>query len=289
MSQKRIMIVGAAGQLGFDLCHAMKEYYEIIAVDRGDCDVADRDVVSAVIQKARPDVVINLAAFHETEKCEREPERAFSVNALGAYYVAIAARAVGATVFFMSTDYAFDGSKDFFVETDTPRPLNIYGASKISGEHLTRIGNPEGWRIIRTSWMFGAHMAGKLNFPQMMLTRALRGEVLRVVDDQVGSPTYARDLAEKIKELIERDAPCGVYHITNAGSCSWYAFAKKIFELSGVIPKELIPIMTKESGTIIARPRVSVLKSARLQELGIAPLRHWHDALAAYLDEIKEK
>ncbi len=289
MPRKRIMIVGAAGQLGFDLCRTMKERYNIIAVDRGECDVADRDAVSAVIHKARPDIVINLAAFHETEKCEREPERAFAVNALGAYYVAVAARMAGAQVFFMSTDYAFDGSKEFFVEDDTPRPLNIYGASKVTGEHLTRIGNPEGWRIVRTSWMFGVHMAGKLNFPQMILARARRGEILRVVDDQIGSPTYARDLAEKITELIERESPCGIYHITNAGSCSWYEFAKKIFELSGVTPKELIPITTKESGTTIARPRRSVLKSMRLQELGIAPLRPWQDALAAYLDEIKKR
>lgn len=283
------MIVGAAGQLGFDLCRAMKERHEIIAVDRGDCDVADRDAVCAAVQKARPDIVINLAAFHETEACERDPERTFSVNALGAYHLAVAARAAGAVIFFMSTDYAFDGSKDFFVENDAPRPLNIYGASKIAGEHLTRIGNPEGWRIVRTSWMFGAHMSGKLNFPQMMLARARHGEILRVVNDQIGSPTYACDLAEKTKELIERDAPCGIYHITNAGSCSWYEFAKKIFELSGITPKELIAITTKESGTTIARPRVSVLKSTRLQELGIAPLRPWQDALTAYLDEIKER
>lgn len=286
---QKILIVGADGQLAFDLIRVLKPDYEVIEARYADFDVSDCVKTRAFIAHAHPDIVINTAAYNKTEEAERNPEKSFQVNALGAHSVASAAAGIGAEIFYFSTNYVFDGTKEQFSEDDHPNPLNVYGASKYAGEMLVHIANQKSF-IIRTSNLFGTHQGGGgkgYNFVSMMLEKAKHNEEIRVVNDQFGSPTYTHDLALKIKELIEHVIPPGTYHISNSGSCSWYEFAEKIFELSGVHPPALVPIPTPEGALLIKRPRTAALVSKKLPALGIAPLRSWQDALAAYFDELK--
>ncbi|MDO8676893.1 MAG: dTDP-4-dehydrorhamnose reductase [Candidatus Azambacteria bacterium] len=281
--KKKVLIVGSAGMLAFDLIKIFTGDYEIIRADRQDFDVSDWPAVSRFVAAVRPDIVINTAAYHKTEECELNPEKSFAVNAIGAYNVAKAAADVNAKSVFFSTDYVFNGSKEFFTESDAPSPLNIYGASKLAGEILTRMAN-ENYYIIRTSWLYGSHQSSKgYNFVSLMLEKAKNSEKIKVVDDQFGSPTYTHDLALKIKELIEKKAPSSVYHITNGGSCSWYEFAKKIFELSNLKPN-LEETKSSDSPLKIKRPKYSILISENLKKQGIETLRPWPEALSAYLE-----
>lgn len=282
-----ILITGAAGQLAHDLIDVLKDEYSLALADRDAFDITDRQAAEHFIRNAKPDVVIHTAAFHNTDECEADPERAFRVNALGTYYVAKGAAGAGAKFFFISTDYVFDGEKEFFTEEDTPRPLNIYGASKLAGEHLSRIAC-ERSMIIRTSWLYGKSVSKKgHNFVELMLDKARRGEDIEVVDDQRGAPTSAHDLAVKIREFIKRDAAPGMYHLVNNGSCSWYEFAEEIFRGSSITPPSLRRISTAERLGPARRPRSSVLKSVMLPRAGIAPMRPWKEALADYIKEVQ--
>ncbi|MDP3770302.1 MAG: dTDP-4-dehydrorhamnose reductase [bacterium] len=283
---KKILIVGSDGQLAFDLIRVLKPDYEIIEAKHSDFDVSDFFATRKFIEHIRPDIVINTAAYNKTEEAERDPKKSFDVNAIGAYHVAYAASSVGAKVFYFGTNYVFDGTKDKFSEEDTPNPLNVYGASKFAGEGLTKIANKKAF-IIRTSNLFGIHQGGKgYNFVSLMLEKAKSGEEVKVVNDQFGSPTYAYDLALKIEELIDRNIAPGTYHITNSGLCSWYEFAEKIFELSGVHPRALTPVSSERiSG--MKRPRNTTLVSKNLSAVGIAPLRSWQEALAVYFHELR--
>lgn len=282
----KIIIVGANGQLAFDLKKVFVSDHEVIGATRADFDVADGISVGNFIKDRAPDIVINTAAFHKTEECESNPEHSFAVNAVGAYNIAKAAADINAKIVFFSTDYVFDGSKEFFTESDTPNPLNVYGASKLAGEILTKTAN-ENYYIIRTSWLYGSRKSGKgYNFVSLMIEKAKNGENIKVVNDQFGSPTYTYDLALKIKELIDKKAPSGIYHITNGGSCSWYEFAKKIFDFGN--PKaNLAAISSKDRQSKVKRPKYSVLKNANLKNAGIAGMRPWQEALKEFLTDNK--
>jgi len=284
MSKSKILIIGSTGQLAFDLIRVLKEDCEVIGASRADFDVTDRSAIENFIKNHRPDIVINTAAFHKTEECELNPEKSFAVNAIGAFNAAKAATETGAKIIYISTDYVFDGSKEFFTENDKPNPLNVYGASKLAGEILTKIAN-ENYYIIRTCWLFGIHKSGKgHNFVSLMLEKAKNGETIKAVSDQFGSPTYTYDLAVKIEELIDKKAPPGIYHITNGGFCSWYELTKKIFELSQV-KADLVPVSSQEYPSNIKRPKFSVLKSEKLKAVTLDDLRPWEEALAAYFEE----
>lgn len=284
---KKILIVGADGQLAFDLIRVLKADYEVIEARQSDFDITDFLATRNGIERMCPDLVINTAAYNKTEEAECHPEKSFRVNALGAYHVAYAASSVRSPVFYFGTNYVFDGTKERFSEEDCPHPLNVYGASKLAGEGLTKIANNNTF-IIRTSNLFGAHQGGKgYNFVSLMLEKAKSGEEVRVVNDQFGSPTYAHDLALKVKELIDRDIAPGTYHIANSGSCSWHEFAEKIFELSDTHPRTFTAIPTTEGISGMKRPRNTTLISKKLAALGIVPLRPWQEALAAYFDELK--
>ncbi len=277
---KKVLIIGANGQLAFDLIKVFRGDFEIIRATRDDFDIIDAGGTENFIKQSKPYIVINTAAYHKTEECELNPEKSFAVNAIGAFNVAKAAKKIGAKIIFISTDYIFDGSKEYFTESDMPNPLNVYGASKLAGENLTKIAN-ENHYIIRTSWLFGVHRSGKgHNFVALMLEKAKNGEDIKVVNDQFGSPTYTYDLALKIKELIDKKAPAGVYHITNSGSCSWYEFAKEIFKLSG-IKADLEGISSKERPSNIKRPKYSVLIGENL--------RPWQEALNDFVLEYNKK
>ncbi len=279
----RTLLIGSRGQLGSDLCRVCSS--ELVALSHEALDVCNRDHVHTVVRQEAPGLVINTAAYHRVDECESNAARAFEVNALGAKNVADAAREVGAAVMFISTDYVFDGEKGgSYVEEDIPRPLNVYGASKLAGEHLVRQSNPQHF-IVRTSSLFGvAGASGKGgNFVETMIRKARQGEPLRVVDDQVSSPTLTRDLALKLQELAASNR-FGLYHVTNTGQTSWYRFAAKIFELLGIQPS-LAAITSQELGPAARRPQFSVLEHHALTAAGLAPLRPWEEALEAYLAE----
>lgn len=278
----KILIIGANGQLAFDLTRVLKDGHEVISAIRNDFDVTDKGATSKFIEKHKPDIVINTAAYHKTEECESNPEKSFAVNAIGAYNAAKAAADIKAKIVFFGTDYVFDGGKEKFKESDSPNPLNVYGASKLAGEILTRTAN-ENYYIIRTSWLYGSHKSSKgNNFVSLMLEKAKNGENIKVVSDQFGSPTYTRDLAFKIKELIDKKAPSGIYHIANGGSCSWYEFAQRIFEFSGV-KADVSAISSAERQSNLKRPKYSILVSENLNKAGIDELRPWNEALKEFL------
>ena len=280
----KVVIIGANGQLGSDLLLALRDL-EVIPVTRPAIDVTDLASVQTVLSQHRPDVVINTAAFHRVDDIEDDPWPAFRVNALGAYHMALACREIGAALVHFSTDYVFDGRKTSpYVETDAPNPINAYGVSKLAGEHLVRYVLPHHY-IIRTAGLFGVMgSSGKGgNFVETMIRLGREREVVRVVDDQVMCPTYTMDLATTVGQLI-RTGRYGLYHITNTGACTWYTFARAIFEATGASAR-LEPTTTEAFGARADRPRYSVLAHTALLAAGLPDLRPWPEALAAYLEE----
>ena len=257
----KTLILGANGMLGHDLQKVFPD-----AVSRGrDLDIADEALVSTFIQELSPDLVINAAAYTDVDGCEDDRETAGEVNGKALEYIAKACSNVGAVLVHYSTDYIFDGSKEGYVESDQPNPINVYGESKLLGEKniMEHIGD---YRIIRTSWLFGVH--GK-NFVETMLRLSGEMDAVRVVNDQFGRPTYTADLARKTAEIVGL-AP-GIYHITNDGVCSWYEFAAAIID-------NVSPCSSEEFAMRAKRPRYSVLVNTKT-----TPMRHWSDALGEYL------
>ncbi|MDR7539604.1 MAG: dTDP-4-dehydrorhamnose reductase, partial [Armatimonadota bacterium] len=256
----RIAIVGANGRLGQALLRAFDGHHTI-PWTRQDFDIQDHRRAAGAIISMRPHVVINTAAFHHTDACEDDPEKAFSVNAVAVRNIAQACHACGAVLVQVSTDYVFDGQKgEPYEETDPPNPINVYGVSKLAGECFVR-SVCERYYIIRTASLFG-HAEGtrKRSFVEMVLDRAQRNEPIVVVSDVVMSPTYTEDAASMIRRLIEGGAPYGVYHLTNTGSCSWYAFAKAILELAKA-QASLTPTNIQALAPKAARPAFSALIS----------------------------
>jgi dTDP-4-dehydrorhamnose reductase len=284
----RIAIIGANGQLAFDLIRVLRNNYELVKFDYKDFDVADRVKTIDSIVRIKPELVINTTAFHNVEECELDVEKSYRVNAIGAWNVARAANQIGASSIYISTDYVFGNEKKSYTESDRPDPLNVYGASKLAGEILTKIANPN-YYIIRTSALFGIHRSGKgYNFVTMMLKLANENQEIKVVDDQFISPTSTFDLAIKIKELIEKKVPFGIYHITGRGSASWYEFAKKIFELSGLSPN-FKAIKAVDRISRVKRPQSTILENRAIKKLGLEPMRPWLASLEAYLEELNQK
>jgi dTDP-4-dehydrorhamnose reductase len=234
------------------------------------------------VAEAAPDVVVNLAAFHKVERCEEEPGAALSVNAVGAWTVARAARSARARCVFVSSDYVFGGDEPKGYEEDDPvGPVNAYGVSKAAGERLVSLACPDSL-VVRASGLFGhAGSSGKGgNFVETILAKAAAGEPLAVVDDQVTAPTAAYDVAERLLLLLEREAPPGTYHAASTGRCSWFEFARAILDLAG--SRADLTARSSE-GDPVRRPRWSVLVDTQSSRLGLAPMRPWRDALAWYL------
>lgn len=289
---KKVLLVGADGQLSFDLIKVFSadKGYQLLQVRHQELDITNLLACQKYIEETKPNIIINTAAYHNTKSCEENPDIAFMVNAVGAYNLAFLASQIGAKIIFFSSDYVFDGTKLGFAEDDLPNPLNIYGASKLSGEILTKTYN-KNYYIIRTTGLYGQKVSGKgHNFVLMMLEKAKRGEQIQVVNDQFCSPTYTVDLAKKIKEILDKNVPSNIYHIVNQGNVSWYQFAKKIFELAN-LAVDLIPVKTNDSisegkNLFIKRPKYSVLISKNLEKVGIKPLRNWEEALKDFIKEI---
>jgi len=260
--------------------------WRVVPLTHADIEVEDYESVREALGKHRPDCVINTAAFHDVIACEAQPERAFAVNAVGAWNVARVCAELGATLVHLSTDYVFDGGKGRpYVEDDLPRPSNVYGVSKLAGEHLIRYTLAQHF-VVRTSGLYGAHPCRAKkgeNFVGFMLRLAReRGEV-RVVTDEVLTPTYTLDLARQVALLAQTEYH-GLYHATSGGECSWYEFARAIFDLTGT-PVSLQPTTAGEFPRPVKRPAYSVLENRALQELGLDRMRPWREALEAYLKE----
>jgi dTDP-4-dehydrorhamnose reductase len=280
----RAAVIGSTGQLGQDLMRVLGE--DAVGLTHQDLDVTDGVGVASAMHSLKPDWVINTAAYHRVDDCEVNPSLSFAANALGALNVARAASDVGAGVVFFSTDYVFGGGEQDrnqpYEEGDTPAPLNVYGVSKAAGEQLVAQANAR-HIVVRSAGLYGISTSRKgWTFPELMLEKARTEGRVRVVTDQVLSPTYTADLARKTKELIERDAT-GLFHLANAGECSWFEFAKGVFELAGVEVK-MEPIETGETRRRARRPSYSALATVRLGDGGPASLRPWREALGDYLE-----
>ncbi|MGB8707151.1 MAG: dTDP-4-dehydrorhamnose reductase [Dehalococcoidia bacterium] len=279
----KVIIIGANGQLGSDLCQELKMYLVIPLLHR-DIEVSDMESVKKVIQINRPDAVVNTAVCH-TDDSETNPDKAYRVNALGARNIAVMAQEVGAKLIYVSSDYVFGADEQCNVpynEFDFPAPINICGRSKLAGEIFVQQFCQKHF-IIRTSALFGvAGSSGKGgNFVETMVKLAKEREELRVVNDQITSPTYTKDLARKITQLINTQY-YGTFHITNRGACSWYEFTREILKQTGS-KTPVIPISSAEYPTPAKRPRFSVLDNYNLRLLAMDDMRLWQDALKDYL------
>ncbi|RDI96150.1 dTDP-4-dehydrorhamnose reductase [Meiothermus sp. QL-1] len=283
-ASSRVAVIGARGQLGSDLVRVLGGHYEVVGFAHEDLEVADPASVKQALGGQAWRAIINTAALHKVETCEAEPERSFRVNALGALYVAQVARACGAKYVYISTDYVFDGAKGApYLESDCPRPLNIYGASKVAGEQLA-LQTLEDALVLRISSVFGrAGASGKGgNFIETILQKARAGGPLRVVADQYMSPSYTLDVARLLLDLLQKDVR-GIVHGANRGVCTWHALAQEAVRLCGLaVPVEPIPASAFPSP--VRRPPYSALGSERLSALGLEP-RPWTEALRDYLRE----
>jgi dTDP-4-dehydrorhamnose reductase len=286
VSGTTIVVIGANGQLGSDLCRQFQAHeHRLVPMTRHDIELRDHDQVARTMEAVRPSVIVNTAAFHKVEACEMDVDQAFQVNSIGVRNLAVVAERIGALLVHMSTDYVFDGESDKpYPETAAPNPINVYGASKVAGEYFVR-NICSRHLIVRTSGLYGlAGSSGKGgNFVETMLRLGRERGIVSVVSDQSLSPTYTPDLAEMIWRLVEAEAQ-GLYHVTNSDSCSWYEFACAIFDLSRAAVA-VKAIDTAATGASVRRPQRSILANRRLAGQGIGPLRPWKQALASYLDQ----
>ena len=274
------LLLGASGMLGKALLEVLQGL-PVVGWSSRDLDITREDQVLNRIRALHPRVIIHAAAWTQVDACEKDPERAYRVNARGTRHVAQAARATGARLVYISTDYVFDGKGNHpYPEDAPPNPLNVYGRSKWEGEQAVLESTPDGL-IVRTSWLFGP---GGANFVDTILQLAQIQSHLRVVADQRGAPTYTRDLAEALRRLLETPAR-GIVHVTNGGDCTWWEFARAILQEAGIQGVAVAPISTLEAGRPAPRPAYSVLDTGRYTCLTGHQLRPWQEALRAYLRE----
>jgi dTDP-4-dehydrorhamnose reductase len=270
----RVLLTGAGGQLGRDLQRRLNEE-EVEAREHSELDITDLSAVLAEVQRVRPDWIINAAAFNEVDAAESREAEAYAVNADGPANLAKAAGRWGAAIVHVSTDYVFDGAKgSAYTEEDQPGPINAYGRSKLAGEQRVLESRAEAL-VVRTAWLYGRH--GK-NFVSAIRAAAARGERLRVVADQVGSPTATADLADAVAGLI-RSPLRGMIHAVNAGACSRYEFARAIVGTRA----EVEPIASADASRPALRPKNSALRSIKWSATGLPEMRPWQEALKDFL------
>lgn len=281
----RIFITGAGGQLGSDLVVEFERdgQHEVIPATHEHLDVSRRDQVLGLITATQPDVIVHPAAWTAVDACEGDPDRAHAVNALGTRHVAEGARRVGAPVFYVSTDYVFDGTKpEPYDEWDVPNPRSMYGRSKLAGERELDAGST----IVRTSWVCGNHGS---NMVKTILRLAAEHDTLSFVDDQRGHPSFTEDLAVAIKQLVVEHRP-GLFHVTNQGVVSWYEFAREVLSAAGDDPERVKPISTADLDPPrpAPRPTNSVLDNAALRLSGLPLLADFREPLARLVTRLRE-
>jgi dTDP-4-dehydrorhamnose reductase len=279
----RIAILGANGQLGSDLIRAFPDW-DVFPFTRESFEVTDHEETRAGLKDARPNIIVNTTAYHRVDDCEVRADLAYGVNVLAVLNLVRIANDLEASLVHFSTDYVFDGkSQTPYVESSPAFPLSVYGNSKLAGEYIVRT-TAKRFFLVRTCGLY-SHVGSRGkggNFVETMLKKARNGESIKVVNDQVLTPTSTATLARQVAELLTTNH-YGLYHITNEGACTWYEFARTIFELSG-LKADLSPTTSDLYKTPALRPRYSVLENARLKELGLNRMPHWRDALAEYLD-----
>lgn len=277
----KAVILGAGGQLASDLVGVIDDW-DWVLLSHEDLDICDHTGVRNAISADRPDVVINTAAFHRVDDCERKIEFAFEVNTFAVRNLAEVCSETECTLVHISTDYVFSGEKrEPYTEDDIPNPLSVYGISKLAGEQFIRNLCSKHF-VVRTSGLYGvAGSSGKGgNFVETMIRLAHKESPIRVVNDQVTAPTYTKDLAGTLRGLVESTS-YGLYHITSGGECSWYEFAKEAINISG-LNADIEPITTQEFGAKATRPAYSVLANNKLKECDVPTMRSWNEALKEY-------
>jgi len=273
----RILILGHAGMLGSDLFLRLCASHDVTGKDTDDFDITSAVACHDIISEVRPEIVINAAAYTDVDGCESNKQKCFSVNADGVKNVALACE--GIKVVHFSTDYVFDGRKGIPYEEDDPcHPVNTYGRSKLEGELFLKVFS-NNFLLIRTAWLYGIN--GR-NFVKTIAEAARTSKTIDVVDDQIGSPTYTWDLAAAVQLLIEGHHR-GVFHVTNSGYCSWYEFAVKILECTGMEGVVVRPIKSDNLTRPASRPLYSVLSCEKFQKITGKSMRHWQNALRDYI------
>src|SRR5919107_1781664 len=269
----RVLITGAAGMVGRALAeHCRARGDEVFAFDRAGLDVTDERAARETFSRLRPDAAVNCAAWTDVDGCELDPQRAFLVNSQGVEILATASRLAGASFLTVSTDYVFDGRREnhFYTQRDDPHPLSAYGAAKLEGERRAQLASAR-TSVVRTGWIFGP---GGRNFLATVVERARRGEPLKAISDSYGTPTYAGDLAARLRELAALDLP-GVYHVVNAGDgTSYEGFARAAAEAAGAGQAQIEGVLMNSLRRPAPRPRNSRLRCLLSEGLGLAPLRH---------------
>jgi len=288
----KVLITGKDGQVGRDLSNTVPAEIDLLAFGHRDMDISSPDAVNRIIHSEKPDVIINAAAYTAVDKAESDPENAFAINATAAGLLATAASAVSARFIHLSTDFVFDGTKSTpYHPGDAIAPLSVYGKSKAAGEELVRELHSDSSIIIRTSWVYSA--TGN-NFVKTMLRLMKERNEVRVVADQIGSPTWSRNLARSIWSLADSNIQAGTYHWADTGIASWYDFAVAIHEEASSI--ELLknevtihPIVTSQYPTPARRPHYSVLDTTTIRTIPGIQSEHWRSALRKMLLELKDQ
>ena len=277
----KLLITGAAGQLGTDLVlSAQKSGHQVIATIHADLDITDKSQVDRVVGEAKADAIIHAAAWTAVDACESDPQRAMSVNRDGTANIVSAARKSGSRVIYISTDYVFDGTKPTpYIESDLPNPQSVYGASKLAGEQQLDLTTDQ---IVRISWVCGEHGA---NMVKTILRLAATNPTLTFVDDQIGSPTFTSDAAPMIIEMATAGL-AGIWHVTNQGSTSWFGFARDVLTCAGLDAGRVIATTTKllQPARPAKRPTNSVLENAQMRKANLSLLDDYHIPLQRLVD-----
>lgn len=281
----RVLVTGANGMVGRDLCGIFEQKHTVVATDVEQMDVRDHALVFRTMNEVRPDLVVHLAGIGDADKCEKEPDLAYSVNALGTKNVALACQRVGATIVYVSTLAVFDGTKcEPYAELDRPNPQNHYSRAKYQGE-LTIKDFLERYYIVRAGWLFGGGAQDKRFVGRIIDLAASRNE-LKVVDDKFGSPSYTKDLSSGIMRLIGTDL-YGTYHMVNSGgNCSRYEIAQKVIEYAQIKDCRLIPCSSAEFPLAAPRPRMEAGYNYHLQLMALQLMRPWQQALKEYIETV---
>lgn len=280
----KVIVTGSRGMLGTDLVQILRGKYDVLECDLHNCNILDYDQVEGLVSSYLPDVIIHTAAYTNVDQAETDKEAALLLNETGTKYVAAAAKLYHARLIHLSTDYVFDGTKTSpYTEEDIPHPSGVYGTTKLRGEQqVQQIFGDQGYLILRTAWLYGKH--GK-NFVSTILQRAQQQDILNVVNDQTGSPTYTKDLARGIMRLLDQNIS-GIIHLTNDGYCTWYEFAETILAFARISHVTVQPISTAELKRPAPRPSFSVLDNSKFAALTGQKIPHWKQGLQEYLEDL---